>query len=191
MIPKCSQNARKLPKNRPPGPPGRQKMSDALYWNLSDPYWPPKVTQKSLPRALLVASWREKLLVLGAPSRSLSSILTLSWPFFDVLVFVSDFVNIFNPFLINFPPIFKALGPSTIVLAPRKNTNSHFFGLLFSRTLFESQNDSKMVPKMTLKLTILESFLTPGPFPEAPGAFLEALKALPEPSGSSRKLLNN
>ena len=67
----------------------------------------------------------------------------------------------------------------------------HFFRLLVSRTLFEFQNDPKMDPQMTPKSHIFVSFLVPGPFPEAPGAFLDALRALLVPSGTLQKLLNN
>ena len=44
-----------------------------------------------------------------------------------------------------------------------------------------------MDPQMTPKSLIFASFLVPGPFPEAPGAFLDALRALPVPSGTLQK----
>ena len=71
------------------------------------------------------------------------------------------------------------------------NHKLHIFHLLVSRTLFESQNDPNMDPQITQKLIILVSCLVPGPFPEAPGAFLDALRALLVPSGTLQKLLNN
>ena len=67
----------------------------------------------------------------------------------------------------------------------------HIFRLLVSRTLFDSQNDPKMDPKMIPKSPIFATFLVPGPFPEAPGAFLDALRALLVPSGTLQKLLND
>ena len=44
---------------------------------------------------------------------------------------------------------------------------------------------------MTPKSLIFVSFLVPGPFLEAPGAFLDVLRALPVASGTPQKLLNN
>ena len=65
----------------------------------------------------------------------------------------------------------------------------HIFHLLVSRTLFESQNDPKMDPQMTPKSPIFASFLVPGRFPEAPGALLDALRALLVPSRNPPEII--
>ena len=47
----------------------------------------------------------------------------------------------------DFSSIFEPLGPPKICVAPTRELNFHFFDHLFSRSLFDPQNDPKMHPK--------------------------------------------
>ena len=68
-----------------------------------------------------------------------------------VFMFDYDFDTFFDRLFLDFSSIFGPLETSKIGVAPAREHDFHFFDPLFSRTLFEPQNDSKMTPQTTPK----------------------------------------
>ena len=116
-----------------------------------------------------------------------SSMKTLFWLFFGIIIFDYDFDAFFDWILLDFWSIFGPLVTPEICVAPTRELDFHFFDPFF-RGHFPNP---KMTPKLTPKFSILAPFLAPRPLPESPGAILDAVRALRELLGSSLKLLNN